>query len=158
MNFQLLDGEKFIILRVLKVDHRGSLRFRLTVRLFHRDGDAVPEEKVLFLVDLQEGRRGKAAFQRFLRLGKLRIRHPRVEPPQSILKIPGQQYLVIACPPERAVFAEHFRIVSELHIPAELIPEQIPGAFLHEDVFRIVVAHGVTSKLFQVLLSKNTFF
>ena len=78
MNFQLLDGEKFIILRVLKVDHRGSLRFRLTVRLFHRDGNAVPEEKVLFLVDLKERGCGQAFFECDLRFKYLCLGDPRI--------------------------------------------------------------------------------
>ncbi len=44
--------------------------------------------------------------------------------------------------PERAVFAQDFRVEGEMDMPTQFVLQQIACAFLHKDVFRILVAHG----------------
>ena len=70
--------------------------------------------------------------------------NPRIQPQQSLPKIPGQQNLFIAFAPKAAVFAQLLRIVGKGNLPAQLPLQQLAGGFLDEDIFGIVVAHKIT--------------
>ncbi len=59
------------------------------------------------------------------------------------MKIPREQDIPVRFPAKGAVFAERFLVIGKLDIPAQFVPEQFSGAFLHEDIFRIVVAHEI---------------
>ena len=135
VNFHFLDRKKIVILRVLEIDHGGFLRFGFAVRTLDRHGDSVADEEILFFVDLEQRRGGKAFLQNRLRFKNLVVGNPRIELFQSVAKIPDKQNLPVRLPAERAVLPERFRIIREVHIPAQHVPEKVPGAFLNEYVF-----------------------
>ena len=70
---------------------------------------------------------------------------PRVEAQQSLPKIPDQQDLLVTFAAKATVSAKFLRVIGKGDLPAQLIFEQVTGAFLYKYVFGIVVAHGVTS-------------
>ena len=45
---------------------------------------------------------------------------------------------------KRAAFPQTLGVVGKDDLPAQLPLQQVPGALLHEDVFGVVVAHGIT--------------
>ena len=54
VDFQLLDGQEIVLARVLEIDHRRPPGLSFPIRPLDRDGDAVPDQKILLLVDLQK--------------------------------------------------------------------------------------------------------
>ena len=145
MDFQFLDGKKIVVFRMLKINDSGALFLCFSARLFHRDRDPIPNQKIFLLIDLQQGGGGQVMLQFALGLIELNRRDPGIQTQQSLPKIPGQQDLLIAFAAKAAVFAQFLRVVGKGHIPAQLLLEQMPGGFLNEDVFGVFVAHGVTS-------------
>ena len=143
VDLQLLDGEEVVVVRILKINDSGALFFRFAVGLFDGDRDAVPDQEILFLVDLQQGGGGQTMLQFALSLIDLCGSDPRIQAQQSLPKIPGQQNLFIAFAAKGAVLAQLLRVVGKSYIPAQLILEQVAGGFLNEDVFGVVVAHGI---------------
>ena len=143
-DFQLLDGQKMIAFRVLKVNQRRTLFLGFPTGTLYRDGNPVPDEIVFFLVDLHEGSRGKVALQLAHGLLYLACREPRIQPRERLLHIPGQQDFMITPAAKRAAFPQTLGVVGKDDLPAQLPLQQVPGAFLHEDVFGVVVAHGIT--------------
>ena len=141
VDLHLLDGKEAVLCRVLKVDHHGAALLRAPVRAADGDGDAVAQEEVFLLIDLQKRRGGEPLLQRSDGLATLGGRDPGVEFLQRGAQIPFQQDLFVACPPQRAVFPQHFLVVGIDHIPAQLVMQQIPRGFLDKDVFGIVVGH-----------------
>ena len=55
VDLQLLDGEEPVVVRILKINDSGALFFRFSAGLFDGDRDTVPDQEILFLVDLQQG-------------------------------------------------------------------------------------------------------
>ena len=147
MDLHFLHREEAVFRRVLKVDHHGALRLRAAVGAADGDGDAVAQEEVFFLIDLHERRGGEPLFQRSDGLGDLRGCDPGVELLKRRAEVPLEQDLFIVLPSQCAVFPQHFPVIRIDHIPAQLVMQQVPGGLLDEDVFGIVVGHGVTSPL-----------
>ena len=145
VNFELLHRQKVIVPRVGKVDHHGPAGVGFPVRLFHRDRDAVPDQAVLLLVDLQQRRGGQVEGQRLAGLLQLDVANPRIQPFQRLPEIPPEDDLAIGLPPQGAVFAQHLLVIGIDHLPAQLIVEQGCGAVLNQYVFGIVVGHGTLS-------------
>ena len=145
VNFELLHRQKVIVPRVGKVDDHGPAGVGFPVRLLHRDGDAVPDQAILILIDLQERGRGQVKGQRLAGLLQLGVADPRIQPFQRLPEIPPEDDLVIALPPQGAVFAQHLLVIGIDHLPAQLIVEQGCGAVLNQYVFGIVVGHGTLS-------------
>ena len=145
MDLQLFDGEKMVVIGIPEVDDRGIFGFCPAAGLLHGDRDTIPNEEILLLVDLQQGGGGQPIFQSALGLVHLSGCNPRIQAQQSLTKIPGQQDLPVALAAKRAVFAQLLCIVSVGNLPAQLPLQQLPSGFLNEDVFGVVVAHGVTS-------------
>ena len=144
VDFQLLNGKEVVVPRILKVNHHSVLRFRPATGLFHRNGNSVPNQEVFFLIDLQQRGSGQVPLHDFLGFFHLPRGNPRIQPQQSLPKIPGQQNLFIAFAPKAAVFAQLFRIVGKGNLPPQLPLQQLAGGFLDEDIFGIVVAHKIT--------------
>ena len=119
MNFQLLDGQKVIVSRVLKVDDLCSFLLGFPIGALDSNGDALPDKGVLLLVDLHEGGGGQAEFHLFLSLVQLGKGEPRVQALESLPKIPGEQDLLIACPAEGAVRTQLLRVVGIAHLSAQ---------------------------------------
>ena len=142
MDLHLLDCEEVVFRRMLEVDDRSSLLLRASVRAADRDGDAVPQQKILLLVDLQEGGSGQPLPQRSDGLVDLDGGDPGVEFLQCCADIPGQQDLLVVFPPQCPALTQHFLVVGIDDIPAQLIAKQIPRGILDEDVFGIVIGHG----------------
>ena len=104
MNFQFLDGQEVVVVRVLEVDDLGPLLLGFAVGAL--DGDGL--HLLLGLVHLGGG-------------------EPRVQALQRLPKIPGEQDLLIAGPAEGAVPAQLLRVVGIDHLPAQLPLQQMPG-------------------------------
>ena len=130
-----------VLLRVLEVQDPSHPRLRPAARLFHRHRDAVADEEILLLVDLHQGGGGEIALQRLLRLGDLGLGDPGVQLFERRLEIPGQEDLVIVPAAEGAVFAQDLLVIGKLHLPPQLVPQEVAGAALDEDVFGVVVGH-----------------
>jgi len=145
VDLQLFDGEEMVVIRIPEVDDRGIFGFCPAAGLLHCDGDAVTNQEIFFLVDLQQGGGGQSVLQCALSLVHLSGCNPRIQAQQSLPKIPGQQDLLVALAAKRAVFAQLLRVVGKSDLPAQLILKQVTSAFLYKYVFGIVVAHGVTS-------------
>ena len=66
--------------------------------IFHLDRhrDAIPQQKILFLVDLHQGCGGNVRRKFLLHLVQLVRGEPRVQPQKCLPKIPGQQHFPIA--------------------------------------------------------------
>ena len=154
VNFQFLDGQEVVVVRVLEVDDLGPLLLGFSVGALDGDGDAVPDEGVLFLIDLHEGGGGQSGFHLLLGLVQLGGGEPRVQALEGLPKIPGEQNLLIACPAKGAVFAQLFRVVGKGHLPSQFSLQQMPGALLDKDIFGVVVAHGITHISYFNLLSE----
>lgn len=152
VDFHLLHREEAVFRRILEVDHHGAALLRAPVGAADGDGDAVAQEKVFLLVDLQERRGGEPLLQRSDGLADLGGRDPGVEFLQRGAQIPLQQDLFVACPPQRAVFPQHFLVVGIDHIPAQLVPQQIPRRLLDKDVFGIVVGHDFSPRCFILVI------
>ena len=125
VDLQLFNGEEMVVFGILEIHNGSVLCLRSSAGLFYGDGDAVPDQEILFLVDLQQ-RRGTEP----MRKGALGLVHlgrgdPGIQAQQSLPKIPGQQNLFIAFPPKGAAFAQLFRIVGIRNLPAQLVTEQI---------------------------------
>ena len=150
VDLQFLDGEKMVVARVLEVDHGGVFLLCLAAGLLHGDGDAVPDQEILLLVDLQQGGGGQAVFHEPLGLVHLSGGDPGVQAQQGLPEIAGQQDLLVALAAKGAGFAQLLGVVGIDDLPAQLVPEQVAGAALNQDVFGVVVAHGVTSFPFVV--------
>ena len=140
MDLQFLDGEELVVVRILKINDSGALFFRFAVGLFDGDRDTVPDQEILFLIDLQQGGGGQTMLQFALGLIDLNRCDPRIQTQQSLPKIPGQQDLFIAFAAKGAVLAQLLRVVGKGHLPAQLVSEQVAGGFLNEDIFGVVVA------------------
>ena len=147
VDLQLFDGEEMVVIGIPEVDDRGIFGFCPAAGLLHCDGDAVTNQEIFFLVDLQQGGGGQSVLQCALSLVHLSGCDPRIQAQQSLTKIPGQQNLPVALAAKRAVFAQLLRVVGKGDLPAQLVFEQVTGAFLDEDIFGIVVAHAYTSFL-----------
>lgn len=70
---------------------------------------------------------------------------PGIQAQQSLPKIPGKQYFLVALAPKGAVCPKDFPVIGKSHLPAQFIPKQMPGTLLNEDVFGIIVAHRINS-------------
>ena len=145
VDLQLFDGEEMVVIGILKIDNSSFLLFGFATRLLHRDGDAVTNQEIFVLVDLQQGGGGQPIFQSALGLVHLSGCNPRIQAQQSLPKIPGQQNLPVALAAKRAVFAQLLRVVGKCDLPAQLILEQMTSTFLNEDVLGIVVTHTYAS-------------
>lgn len=155
VNFQFLDGQEVVVVWVLEVDDLGPLLPCFAVGALDGDGDAVPDEGVFLLIDLHQGGGGQAGFHLLLGLVHLGGGEPRVQALQRLPKIPGEQDLLVACPAEGAIPAQLFRVVGIGHLPAQLPLQQMPGRFLDENIFGVVVAHknllfGLASSLYEI--------
>ena len=147
VDLHFLHRKETVFRRFLEIQHHGAPLLRAPVRAADGDGDAVAQEEVFLLVDLQERRGGEPLFQCSDGLATLGGRDPGVEFLQRGAEIPLQQDLFIVCPPQRAVFSQHFFVVSVDHIPAQLVPQQISRRLLDKDVFGIVVGHGFVTSI-----------
>ena len=141
VDLHLLHREEVVFRRVLKVDEGGAPCFAFPVGAADGDGDAVAQEEVFLLVDLQERRGGESLLQSLNRLGDLGGRDPGVELMKRRADIPGQQDFLIVLSSQRPALAQHFLVIGIDDFPAQLVAEQIPRGFLDEYVFGIVVGH-----------------
>lgn len=155
VNLHFLHREEAVFRRVLKVDHHGAALLRAPVRAANGDGDAVAQEEVFLLVDLQERRGGEPLLQRPDGLADLGGCDPGVEFLQRSAEIPFQQDLFVACPSQRAVFPQHFLVVGIDHIPSQLVMQQIPRRLLDKDVFGIVIRHSVYLIWYELFTTVN---
>ena len=147
VNLHFLDREKAIVIRVEKVDDSRPLDFGLAAGSPDRHGNTVADEGVFFLVDLHERSGGKAIFKYRLGFDDLLVRDPRVEFLEGSAKIPRQQDFFVVLPTQRSVDSQFLGVVGKNNVPAQLVPQQISRALLHEDIFGIVLAHEITPLL-----------
>ena len=63
VDLQLFDGEEMVVIRIPEVDDRGIFGFCPAAGLLHCDGDAVTNQEIFFLVDLQQGGGGQTMLQ-----------------------------------------------------------------------------------------------
>ena len=96
MDLHFFYGEEMIVFRVFEVDHRRTPRFGAAIRPLDRHRDAITQQKILFLVDLHQGRGGNVCREFLLHLVQLVRGEPRVQPQKRLPKIPGQQHFPIA--------------------------------------------------------------
>ena len=89
-------GEEMIVFRVFEVDHRRASDFGAAIRPLDRHRDAIPQQKILFLIDLHQGCGGNMCREFLLHLVQLVRGEPRVQPQKRLPKIPGQQHFPIA--------------------------------------------------------------
>ena len=121
MDFQFLNGQKVVarwVIRMLKINDCRFLLLCPAVGALHRDGNTVPDESILLLVDLHKGGNREMALHLLLRLVQLGGGEPRIQPLERLTKIPGEQDFPVACPTESAVFAQFFRVIGNGHLPA----------------------------------------
>ena len=105
VDFHLPDSEEVVVRRILEVNDGGIFLLCSASRSFYGDGDAVPDQEILFLVDLQQGGGGQAALHEPLGLFDLSGGEPRIQAQQSLPKIPGQQDFLVALAAQSAGFA-----------------------------------------------------
>ena len=105
VDFQFPDGEEVVVVWVLEVDNGSVFFLCFAAGLLHGDGDAVPNQEIFFLVDLQQGGGGQAALHEPLGLFDLSGGEPRIQAQQSLPKIPGQQDFLVALAAQSAGFA-----------------------------------------------------
>ena len=141
MNFQFPNSQKVVLIWVQEVNHLRTLFLRSASRTFDGERNSIPDKAIFFLVDLHQGGRGKMAFHLFLSFVQLGRREPRVQAFKSLPKIPGQQDILVILPPKGSLFAQFLSIIGIGHLPAQLLLQQVPNAFLDEDIFGVVVAH-----------------
>ena len=89
-------GEEMVVFRVFEVDHRRASDFGAAIRPLDRHRDAIPQQKILFLIDLHQGCGGNVRREFLLHLVQLVRGEPRVQPQKRLPKIPGQQHFPIA--------------------------------------------------------------
>ena len=105
VDFQFPDGEEVVVVWVLEVDNGGVFLLCPAAGLLHGNGDAVPNQEILFLVDLQQGCGGQAVLHEPLGLVQLGGGEPGIQAQQSLPKIPGQQNFLVAFAAQGAGFA-----------------------------------------------------
>ena len=142
VDFHLLDRQKAIVLRILEVDDGGAFFLRAAVRMAIRHVDAVANHGIFLFIDLQKRRSGKPLAKRRDGFVDLRRRDPWIEFLERRADVTRQQDFLVILPPERAVFAQNLLIISIDDLPAQFVVKQRSCAFLNQDVFGIVVAHG----------------
>lgn len=120
VDFQLFDGQKVVVFRVLKVDDRRFLLLCPAAGALHSNGNAIPNQGILLLVDLHERGSGEAVLHLLLSLVQLSGGEPWIEPLEGLPKIPGEQNLLVAFPAKGTALAQLFRIVGKGHLPAQL--------------------------------------
>ena len=96
VNLHLFYGKEVVVFRVFEVDHRRASDFGAAIRPLDRHRDAIPQQKILFLVDLHQGCGGNVRREFLLHLVQLVRGEPRVQPQKRLPKIPGQQHFPIA--------------------------------------------------------------
>ena len=96
VDLHLFYGEEMIVFRVFEVDHRRASDFGAAIRPLDRHRDAIPQQKILFLVDLHQGCGGNVCREFLLHLVQLVRGEPRVQAQKRLPKIPGQQHFPIA--------------------------------------------------------------
>ena len=145
VDLQLLDGEEVVVFGVAEVEDLNPAFLLGFAGLADGDGDPVPEEAVFLLVDLHGGCGGQMALQLFDGLLIQWLREPGVELHHRLFEVPPEHDLPIALPPEGAVCAQLLGVVGHRHFPPKLVPQHMAGTVPDEDIFRIVVAHRITS-------------
>ena len=145
VDLHLFYGEKVVVFRVFEVDHRRAPRFGAAIRPLDRHRDAIPQQKILFLIDLHQGCGGNVCREFLLHLVQLIRGEPRVQAQKRLPKIPGQQHFPIAGAAQRPVRPQLFGVVSQHHLPAQNILQQIACTVLDKDIFGVFAAHRITS-------------
>lgn len=120
MDFQFFDGQKVIVIWILKVNDRRFFLLGSAAGSLHGHGNAIPDEGVLFLIDLHEGGGGKMALHLLLGLVQLDSSEPRIEPLERLPKISGKQNFAVACPAKGAALAQLLGVVGVSYLPAQL--------------------------------------
>ena len=143
VDLHLFYGEEMIVFRVFEVDHRRASDFGAAIRPLDRHRDAIPQQKILFLVDLHQGCGGNVRRKFLLHLVQLVRGEPRVQVQKRLPKIPGQQHFPIAGAAQRPVRPQLFGVVSQYHLPAQNILQQVACAVLNKDIFGVFAAHSV---------------
>ena len=134
-------GEEVVVFRVFEVDHRRASDFGAAIRPLDRHRDAIPQQKILFLIDLHQGCGGNVRREFLLHLVQLVRGEPRVQPQKRLPKIPGQQHFPIAGAAQRPVRPQLFGVVSHHDLPAQNILQQVACAVLDKDIFGVFAAH-----------------
>ena len=145
VDLHLFYGEEVVVFRVFEVDHRRAADFGAAIRPLDRHRDAIPQQKILFLVDLHQGCGGNVRRKFLLHLVQLVRGEPRVQPQKCLPKIPGQQHFPIAGTAQRPVRPQLFGVVSHHDLPAQNILQQVACAVLNKDIFGVFAAHRITS-------------
>ena len=145
VDLHLFYVEEMIVSRVFEVDHRRASDFGAAIRPLDRHRDAIPQQKILFLVDLHQGCGGNVCREFLLHLVQLVRGEPRVQPQKRLPKIPGQQHFPIAGAAQRPVRPQLFGVVSQHHLPAQNILQQVACTVLDKDIFGVFAAHRITS-------------
>ena len=96
VDLHLFYGKEVVVFRVFEVDHRRASDFGAAIRPLDRHRDAIPQQKILFLVDLHQGCGGNVRREFLLHLVQLVRGEPRVQAQKRLPKIPGQQHFPIA--------------------------------------------------------------
>ena len=89
-------GEEMIVFRVFEVDHRRASDFGAVIRPLDRHRDAIPQQKILFLINLHQRCGGNVRREFLLHLVQLVRGEPWIQPQKCLPKIPGQQHFPIA--------------------------------------------------------------
>lgn len=154
VDFQLFDVQKVVVVRVLKINNFCSFFFRSATGTLDDDRNPISDKVVFFLVDLDQGGGGKMLLYLFLGFVQLGRGEPRVQPLEGLPKIPGEQNFMVAYPTKVAVLAQLFRVIGKGHLSAQLPLQQVTDAFLHKDIFGVVVAHTVPPYFVLILKSQ----
>ena len=67
VDLHLSYGEEVVVFRVFEVDHRRASDFGASIRPLDRHRDAIPQQKILFLIDLHQGCGGNVRREFLLR-------------------------------------------------------------------------------------------
>ena len=92
-----------------------------------------------------------------LSLVDLRRGDPGIQAFQGLPEGTGEQDLPVTFAAKGAVLPQHLRVVGKGYVPAQLILQKMASALLNEDVFGVIVAHGVTYLFFILLFSSLIF-
>ena len=141
VDFHFFYGEEMIVFRVFEVDHRRASDFGAAIRPLDRHRDAIPQQKILFLIDLHQGCGGNVCREFLLHLVQLVRGEPRVQAQKRLPKIPGQQHFPIAGAAQRPVRPQLFGVVSHHDLPAQNILQQVARTVLNKDIFGVFAAH-----------------
>ena len=155
VDLHLFYGEEMIVFRVFEVDHRRASDFGAAIRPLDRHRDAIPQQKILFLIDLHQGCGGNVRREFLLHLVQLVRGEPRVQPQKRLPKIPGQQHFPIAGAAQRPIRPQLFGVVSQHHLPAQNILQQVACTVLDKDIFGVFAAHFLFLLLPTLFLGKN---